>query len=142
MDTSKEYIKMCDMAGEIQAPAPYEPDSEYIFCNTYKHTDKCCACNNTIKQKPDTRTIGKRDNMMGSYSSTWLPRQDQLQAMIINFGHGHSNGGILVGLSIFSHEHGYDEKSMEQLWLGFVMSELHQKIWDGDKWVKAGLLQK
>lgn len=35
-------------------------------------------------------------------------------------------------------EHGVYElvaHSMEQLWLSFVMYELHSKKWDGDKWV-------
>ncbi len=70
--------------------------------------------------------------------ATQLERQDQLQEMVIHFGHGHSNGGILVGLSMFSQEYGYNETSMEQLWLAFVMKEKYSKVWDGKDWVTNG----
>ena len=68
----------------------------------------------------------------------WLPRQDQLQEMVINFGHGHQNAGILFGLSLFSDEHDYNDDSMEQLWLAYVMYEKYGKVWDDKKegWVK------
>ena len=66
-----------------------------------------------------------------------LERQDQLQEMVIHFGHGHSNGGILVGLSMFSQEYGYNETSMEQLWLAFVMKEKFNKTWNGENWLET-----
>ncbi len=71
----------------------------------------------------------------------WLPRQDELQEMIdwklyeIRFdmflapimsfrisGADAKSGNYVEGLS------------MEQLWLAFVMWELHKKKWNGEEW--------
>lgn len=58
--------------------------------------------------------------------------QDQLQEMIVLFWIGLHNSGVLKWLSLFSKEFGYDDKSMEQLWLAFLMKELHNKVWTGE----------
>ena len=114
MDTSKTYIKMCD-CNEIQADHKlkrYEATGDpYDVTGQTYNSDHYWA------------------------GDIWLPRQDQLQEMILHFGHGHNNGGILVGLSLFSQEHGYNETSMEQLWLAFVMKEKHNKTWNKNEWV-------
>ena len=72
-----------------------------------------------------------------NYKRAWpLWEQDQLQEMVINFGYGHRNAGILIGLSLFSDKYGYNDGSMEQLWLAFVMKEKFNKVWDdkGEQW--------
>lgn len=68
----------------------------------------------------------------------WLPRQDQLQALfeepsinLLNRFHSWCNGSYPV----FPHTPPAHFASMEQLWLGFVMEELYQKVWDGGDWV-------
>ena len=104
MDTSKEYVLMCEKAEEIQK----------------------------IRKHGEADYYG--DTLDGH--RCWLPRQDQLQEMIISFGHGHQNSGILIGVSSFSYKYRYDNGSMEQLWLAFVMKEKYQKTWNGKEWVK------
>ena len=119
MDTSKEYIKMCEGAEEIQ----------------------------TIKCLYDLGQIGIKvvgadwfylyDTDTSFPKIIWLPRQDQLQEMV--------EGEPLQQLYRFNewltdcakepenYHHNF-ENSMEQLWLAFVMKEKYQKTWDGEKW--------
>ena len=70
----------------------------------------------------------------------WLPTQSQLQEMVrtvylyelINqFNNWFDDQVLIEGLAKF------DNASMEQLWLAFVMKELYQKIWskEKEKWI-------
>ncbi len=123
MDTSKEYEQMCDCP-EIQG----------------------------LREKhEDSNSFNAGNNIVGA----WLPRQDQLQAML-NWNHhpramlknmatwatdGHC-------LSICEEQHGEFKAwgkrintlhmkrwSPEQLWLAYIMWELHKKQWNGKEWV-------
>ncbi len=64
----------------------------------------------------------------------WLPRQDQLQEMIRD-GSVHFNllAGFWRELTVYGCIKKYyiQFNSMEQLWLAFVMHELHGLRWDG-----------
>jgi len=110
MDTSETYIKMCD-CGEIQNI--WNPEGL-----DFTH-----------------RRLGKQYK---HGTMLWLPRQDQLQEMvgitrtrlITEFGTFavcHEVRGVLA-LNYY--------RSMEQLWLAFVMKEKHDKVWDGESWMK------
>ena len=137
MDTSKEFILMCEKAVEIQALAP-DPvtQEEEIGCTSFFYL--------SIE---DTVQILKWDNdedhfIVGDYwdddsNSVWLPRQDQLQEMVIHFGHKHQLSGICIGLSILADEQQLNGRSFEQLWLAFVMKELYSKRWlvDEKDWI-------
>lgn len=76
----------------------------------------------------------------------WLPRQEDLQKMVSGVE------SVYLGLlpervwtlqssfnkfthELYTHDTCDDWTSMEQLWLAFVMKELHNKIWQEDKWV-------
>ena len=77
----------------------------------------------------------------------WLPTQSQLQEMVP------PNGVLLDKFESFFYEFfgGFDGvypcyempgwgkhcESWEQLWLSFIMSELHSKKWNGEAWVDA-----
>jgi len=73
----------------------------------------------------------------------WLPRQDQIQEMFVEqfekiFRTYYSIYCLFQFFSIF-----YDGPdtlnkfdSAEQLWQAFYMKEMHNKIWDKDKWIK------
>jgi len=102
-----------------------------------------------------------QDNLMGSVTmrkekyvltrlagfGIWLPRQDQLQDML---GQLSTETWAVLQLvdwaTEYSHhyqdtvytEYAIQFKSMEQLWLAFVMKEKYNKIWDGDTWVIDG----
>ena len=105
MDTSREYIKMCDCP-EIQG-----------------------TIHDWRDRKSWSALIEERDEFI------WLPRQDQIQDMLqpIELHElldmcGNGSGIMWEAL------HEYAD-SFEQLWLAFYMSEKHHKIWDGKKWV-------
>ena len=112
MDTSKEYIKMCDCP-EIQG-----------------------KIHNWRDRKSWSALIEERDEFI------WLPRQDQIQEMMNKLPRCSCMVCLTIHLNEFLNNHleGLYERNidtMEQLWLAFYMSEKHQKFWDGEKWVKS-----
>jgi hypothetical protein len=79
------------------------------------------------------------------YECVWLPRQDQLQEMIVK-----EESAKLADLEMRFHDFCLDPTtiyvrkkkylhSMEQLWLAFVMREKYNKVWNGEEWVKEGV---
>ncbi|KKK86090.1 hypothetical protein LCGC14_2766710 [marine sediment metagenome] len=116
MDTSEQYIKMCD-CDEIQ-----EPERWLLF------RPKKLDC--LVWSGADVFFDGKE-------KLVWLPRQDQLQEMI-ELWHYCSNevSSLAWGVwNFYTHsDDNYFPDSMEQLWLAFVMKEKFNKTWDGDKW--------
>ena len=132
MDTSEQFIKMCDCP-EIQDN--WNPEgldfTHRRAGRQYKHG-----------------------------TMLWLPRQDQLQEMVGNnwvqnmvgcydFAFQLSAGACAPCINeklLESWQSGGDfykeclnnlstkYKSMEQLWLAFVMKEKFNKTWDGEKW--------
>ena len=118
MDTSEEYIKMCDcpeiQLGEIFMVQPYR-DGNFCWDKVNKkiRVDSCPGGENT---------------------SVWLPRQDQIQEMM---GFKYAGPGYIRKLWDFtldeSEKRAYN--SLEQLWLAFYMFEKHKKTWGGEKWV-------
>lgn len=115
MDTSETYIKMCERAVEIQKGKPELEDTDYVYCYYCKKIHLAYHMEN--------------DNV-------WLPRQDQLQEML--------GKNDLNNLESAFHEwrhwnflNGYQKfTSMEQLWLGFVIKDKYNKVWDGDDWIE------
>ncbi len=110
MDTSETYVKMCEKAEEIQSLMP--------------------------------KIIGSPEE---ENRKVWLPRQDQLQEMlgfntvatVNNQWYGGGPLGLIQAFNHFISSLRTDEiafRSMEQLWLAFVMKEKHNKMWDGELW--------
>ena len=113
MDTSKEYIKMCDCP-EIKNIQSFLGDEVNVFYDSQKgiHYGFPTA------------------------SSIWLPRQDQIQDML-GFGKY-----PYVELQQFYKtmcggkcSNPPSLKSFEQLWLTFFMHKKHNKIWTGKAWL-------
>jgi len=140
MGTLKEYIKMCERAEEIQSK--WKPISGDVIRHII--TRDILIVDNFDKLKDKTRiTICGHCSLLYVLNdeSIWLPRQDQLQEMIkmrfqnhlwsmaIYFGEWLQNKENFAGLSPI------DNKSMEQLWLAFVMKEKYNKIWNGKNWI-------
>lgn len=135
MDTSETYIKMCDCE-EIQSRAK---DYTYFLCEINIPVEGIFQFDNDFLY-----------HKMNSENLIWLPRQDQLQEMVI--GHwnrdsertGHLYLRTCVSLAVRfasfvravapTSDSKNRECSMEQLWLAFVMKELHNKVWDGEHW--------
>ncbi len=110
MDVSEQYIKMCDC-----------PEIQKVW-------------GATSQERQDFFQQG-----VHGYE-VWLPRQDQLQEMVLS-DFVQQEGGYLPTywlLHKFEHwlpDYRYANTSMEQLWLAFYMSEKFSKKWDGDKWI-------
>lgn len=141
MDCGNVYIKMCEQATEIQELR--KPKIEMMGIIFPIRVGDFLACG------------GKVDVYNGwSYWSAsdifWLPRQDQLQEIYSNYVQeqlGIIHSEIKQAFLDFAHWLGeqYLPESFvcvptncfetgEQLWLAFLMQELYQKKWDGEKW--------
>ena len=83
------------------------------------------------------------------YAAVQLERQDQLQAIYLaTRDYKDSRNAVIVMLDefrewMFEDCTGLDwahkvnlNVSAEQLWIAFDMLKLHNKIWDGEKWIK------
>ena len=125
MDTSEKYIEMCRKADEIQKMwEPADGDVYRYFLSSNPYTYIQDARRGTYPGEPE--------------HWIWLPRQDQLQAMIktpyndawdtiqqfVSKTCSNSRKNIPIMCA-----------SMEQLWLAYVMAEKYGKRWDGEKWV-------
>lgn len=128
MDTSKEYILMCEKAAEVQEL--WEPkQNDFAFCDgayAVYHVSSCIEV--------PIKALKKSTNYF------WLPRQDQLQKIL---GTALRDLVMVFALNWMNYLDGYELSqeakqfnSMEQLWLAFVMSEKYNKKWDGEAWVK------
>lgn len=144
MDTSKEYIKMCDCS-TIQEQAKYE-DFNYFICMQTKKIRH---------SHPDDYGYMKNMNFLQKEREyIWLPRQDQIQEMLRKYyaqkikskrSHDKWFPEGAVGLSyvlrgfcthIKKNQLLLEKyKSFEQLWLAFYMWEIDESVWIKDKWV-------
>jgi hypothetical protein len=129
MDTSPEYIKMCEKAEEIQSIhdiTDYEHDIVYCrACEEVCHEDQgyyfCC---------------GETDGL-------WLPQQDDLQEMVKDINPIPS--GLLWEFARWQDNatfsryglKSWEDLTFEKLWLGFVMDKKYGKIWNGKEWIKG-----
>lgn len=138
MDTSRKYIKMCESAKAIQCQWIFNFE-DYIF----------------------DPADGEARVWFGYPSKEydeiiWLPRQDQLQEICINFymqnlrisrheAFFHFLGWYAsclketydIGRNIGKNGEYEEINSSEELMLRYTMDMLHGKKWDGEKWVKS-----
>ncbi len=122
MDTSPQYIRMCEKATEIQEIVkPHTTvsgafrDGDWVYCHT-------AYCLNDIRLANASRT-----------DFIWLPRQDQLQEMCKE----KDIGMLLVDFFRWFEDEEYIwalNNTMEQLWLAYVMHEKYRKVWNGEDW--------
>lgn len=139
MDTGEVYLRMCNCP-EIQ---------EKWFAGVGDYA--------TNKAFPDTAVLltekyfdeyGQRLKL-GKKNFSWIPRQDQLQDMIVFEGEKPPLIYLMMDFEKFCHSPMYSNnkvsqpptvfKSYEQVWLAFYMAAMHKKIWDTNKneWVEA-----
>lgn len=117
MDTSKQYIKMCEKAEEIQSQKPGGSQGEFVYCEGEAYQE--------MDDRPLTLFI-------------WLPRQDQLQKMA-------DETFVIFWQEFLEYEYfklpeymkDIDGDSMEQLWLAFVMKEKYNKVWNSKEWIST-----
>ena len=121
MDNSETFIKMCEKAVEIQIINP---------CKLHVFEEGNYYANN------GEVSIAQYDSH--DDEGIWLPRQDQLQEMLIEpkiTGDYHPIWKLAVGVAKFVDSE-FQADSMEQLWLAFVMKEKYNKVWNGEDWGK------
>jgi hypothetical protein len=130
MDTSPEYILMCDKAEEIQQIKRQKSYPSNLISQFWQTLEP-----RIIDIAGDVLTkILDTTNFQG-YHYIWLPRQDQLQEMIGDIPYYQKLRLIYESfLNGIAFEKNFT--SMEQLWLAFVMKEKFNKTWDGTEWVK------
>lgn len=127
MDTSKEYIKMCDCP---EIPEGHEWEAGDFGCWPENGDINVMYCGEYMPSE-----LGE--------GHVWLPRQDQLQDMveldplkeyIIKQSFlGYSYVYLLIWEIPFG-EGVVQGDTFEQLWLAFYMSQKHNKTWDGEEW--------
>ncbi len=121
MDTSKEYVLMCDKAKEIQKLWKH---SKRNSGDWYFHKELNCAYVVTDIEQNNSDCI-------------WLPRQDQLQEMVLilcNFP-----CQVLSFLDTWIDKNNIKKssfRSMEHLFISFVMKWNWNKVWNGRCWIK------
>jgi hypothetical protein len=159
MDKSDKYIKMCQLAVEIQKD--YNPTiGDFVYFNGMKEIEDMIVSEGEEWQNGALRPWAIYDSSFGEIIPTkeqlqktvWLPRQDQLQEMIKEYytikGHYAIENlthdfNDFVGIDcpesylIKNPQTGEFQitifdffNSMEQLWLAFVMRILYNKVWD------------
>ena len=130
MDTSKEYIKMCEKAfSDIGEAVLYKDILSNLWSIKLKDGRKFVY--NTSEQRLKPRT----DERWGR-TNDWFPiyRQDQLQEMVRQ---GNELPFEMIGRMFRWASKGnilFVKNSMEQLWLAFVMKEKYNKTWSEEKW--------
>lgn len=153
MDTSEEYIKMCEAAVEIQDNHKWLIGDWFVYIHSEQGEGTFLHFTTEVLVEAKERVvIGLGEKNMPSLCEAkgtthqwdirdvkWLPRQDQLQAMCKHTDDVYAlvelfakcvNSGELYLIG----NQGKCFTSMEQLWLAFVMKEKYDKVWDGDKW--------
>ena len=150
MDTSKEYILMCEKAEEIQklwkpAFADYLQSMQGAIEIITKAKEKL---NSKTKAYPEYllgMTFGKGGECswkgykkLKGCNCIWLPRQDQLQGMVKGIYEFKlcAEYQMVYHFQKFTKKCKFTDWSMEQLWLAFVMKEKYQKTWESENWVK------
>lgn len=144
MDTSKNYIKMCKKADEIRSN--WKPQLGDFFYGVPMDMDdmdyergvyRFLICDDEFYNVvPDTYNVKtKQFNGIGDDDeAVFLPRQDDLQAMI-DF---ELPTELINNFSTWTKELDPSMKerlkTLEQLWLGYVMFANHSKIWTGKDW--------
>jgi len=140
MDNTEKYIKMCDKSPLRDKKIPL---TSFVMVKKCWATDK-----NTLGIIVEIPTkdwclyslfLLKKHNPYGGFERKqliWLPRQDQLQDMVGDIEKSYrvfwkrtccvSSFRNIPNIDIITN-------SWEQLWLGIVMYEKYNKIWDDKK---------
>ena len=125
MDTSIEYIKMCERAEEIQEK--WKPTiGDFYWDKRYERTGIIQA-GDIVEEHIENITEFRHEFI-------FTPRQDQLQAMI-------GLGFVTLFNDLFELAHKNIKKighglTIDQLHLMLLMHELYQKKWNSEEWVK------
>lgn len=157
MDTSEDNIKKCEKAQEMQKLRPQEhsyiPDLFWskhrsVTCTVCEADDKwdhpvwnndskyCSVCGSELTETYNwSLTTGNYGSLITTQNHIWLPRQDELQRMLIPSPYRDYRNLLSFFFDWIDWDNLPASSSMEQLWLDFVMKEKYGKIWNGDDWI-------
>ena len=131
MDTSKEYILMCEKAVGVQELWKLNSGDFIHNAHSYNVT---LTIHDVFNQSTGRFSItGSTDEYPKHWF--WLPRQDQLQGMVMD-GCFSWSSDMMYRFNSYLYENLRKRvfTSMEQLWLAFVMKEKFNKTWNGKDW--------
>lgn len=135
MDTSEIYVSMCRKATEVQAMKEFFEDGDY-----YSYPEKKTIGISIYSSCAYSE--GYIDYKRNEGSSTWLPKQDQLQEIVWNVVQVKPGTCRTPLMKLFAEflefagDSGANYDSFEQLWLAFVMKEKYGLVWDKNDWIK------
>lgn len=127
MDKSSHYIKMCQGAKVIQKQ--WNPDFGDFFVSMSLGLTSSC--------QPIVSDLEKKVSYLKTIKAVWLPRQDQLQDMVIDKYATPWDLAIAFSNSLMGDNTSYFDNfdSMEKLWFAFIMLEKYKKKWKDGEWV-------
>ncbi|MFA4918473.1 MAG: hypothetical protein WC581_04390 [Thermodesulfovibrionales bacterium] len=127
MDKSSAYIKMCESAKVMQKK--WKPEFGDFFVSMSLGLTSPC--------QPIMSDLEKKVSYLKTIKAVWLPRQDQLQEIIIENYAMPWDLAIAFSNVLMGENASYFEKidSMEKLWLAFIMLEKYKKKWNDGEWV-------
>ncbi len=127
MDQTADYVKMCGSAKGIQKT--WTPEFGDFFVSL--------SLGMTSPSQTITSDLEKEASYLKTIKAVWLPRQDQLQEMVIEQYATPWDLAIAFTNVLMGDRSSYFDKfdSMEKLWLAFIMLERNKKQWKEGKWV-------
>ena len=127
MDKSSPYIKMCESATVMQKQ--WKPEFGDFFVSMSLGLTSPC--------QPIVSDLEKKVSYLKTIKAVWLPRQDQLQEMVIEKYATPWDLAIAFSNVLMDDNESYFDKfdSMEKLWLAFIMLEKCKKRWKDGEWV-------
>jgi hypothetical protein len=127
MDKSSHYIKMCESTKVIQKQ--WKPEFGDFFVSMSLGLTSPC--------QPIISDLEKKVSYLKSIKAAWLPRQDQLQEMVLDNYATPWDLAIAFSNVLMGENASYFEKfdSMEKLWFAFIMLEKYKKKWNDGEWV-------
>lgn len=135
MDTSHEYIKMCEKAVELQGLWTDPQDGDFYSCPLTP---------NQLQAFPDNVVIfgcsfKETTFRAGEDGSVWLPRQDQLQEIYWGKFERPINALDVLAILTKIKEMAGNFKvnslwSIEKAWLALCMDFKCNKYWTGEDW--------
>jgi hypothetical protein len=127
MDKSSQYIKMCESAKAAQKQ--WKPELGDFFVSMSLGLTSAC--------QSITSDLEKKASYLKTIKAVWLPRQDQLQEMVIDKYATPWDLAIAFSNILMDDKTSYFDNfdSMEKLWLVFIMLEKYKKKWEEGAWV-------
>ena len=127
MDKSSPHIKMCESATVMQKQ--WKPEFGDFFVSM--------SLGLISQSQPITSDLEKKKSYLKTIEAVWLPRQAQLQDMVIEKYATPWDLAIAFSNVLMDDNESYFDKfdSMEKLWLAFIMLEKCKKRWKDGEWV-------